>query len=227
MVHTTSTYREYATDQENVMSLLSPPTRSLPPHLGPPEPTLADVARRLSGARPLPLGAWREVQRTGTLSTPDDDPDATAAGLVRRWHQHWAVAIDLPVEQLAPGGRRLEALVHAWLDLARRTAPVRAFVAATGEQRTTAEAARQRVLLQRLLCEDLAALGAPRPAHAASALVEQLAAVAAREDAAGRVLRAERTELLARHGVVAPVERSLLARALDRACCRATAARPA
>jgi hypothetical protein len=203
MVHTVSTYRKYATDQENAMSLLSAPSR------------------------PLPLGAWREVQRTGTLSTSDDDPDATAAGLVRRWHQHWAVAIDLPVEQLSPGARRLEALVHAWLDLARRTAPVRAFVAATGGQRTAAEAVRQRVLLQRLLCEDLAALGEARPVQAGSVLVEQLAAVAAQEDAFGRVLRADRTELLALHGVVAPVARSLLARALDRACCRAAAARPA
>lgn len=146
-------------------------------------------------ARPLPLGAWREVTRTGTVAT-DCDPDATAAGLVRRWHQHLAVVIDLPMERYAPGPDRLPALLTEWLDLARRTEAVRAHVARVGGPRTAAEQARQAQLLNRLLAEDLAALGAPDPQRSAADLLAELAEVAAAEDAAGTPLASARRALL-------------------------------
>ena len=162
------------------------------------EPTIAEAARRMAGAsRPTPLGAWREVARTGNL--PGDlDPDATAAGFVRRWHQHLAVAIDLPLERLAPGEERLREVVVAWLDLARRTEPVRAHIARTSGPRAAAEADRQRALLAGLLAEDLAVLGAPLPLRSALDLLDELAGVAAAEDGAGRPQRAVRAALL--HG---------------------------
>ena len=164
-----------------------------------------------AAARPMPLGAWREVSRTGTIQN-DPDPDATAVGLVRRWYQHLAVAIDLPLERLAPGPERLRELQTAWLDLARRTSPVRAHVAATSGPRALAEAARQRTLLAGLLADDLAVLGAVEPQRAAADLVAELAAVAAAEDGAGRVLRG------ARRSLVGGEERRRL---LDRVRCRA------
>lgn len=160
------------------------------------------AARAAAGtARPTPLGAWREVARTGRLAG-DEDPDATAAGLVRRWHQHLAVAIDLPMERHAPGAERLPALLSAWLDLARRTPPVRAHVAAVGGPRTAAEQARQARLLTGLLAQDLAELGAREPVASAAALLAGLAQVAAAEDLAGRPLPTERRRLTS--GVAAP-----------------------
>ena len=181
----------------------------------PTEVSYERAARGLAAAsRPTPLGAWREVARTGTLAG-DPDPDSTAAGLVRRWHQHLAVAIDLPLERLAPGDERLRALVTAWLEVARRTEPVRAHVARTAGPRTAAETARQRVLLAGLLAEDLAVLGVPEPLRSAAGLVDQLAAVAAAEDAAGRPLRAARAALVAGDGE-AEERRSRLERARDR-----------
>ena len=167
----------------------------------PAEPVVHEAARRLAAltsearSRPSALGAWREVMRTGTL-VDDPDPDSTAAGLVRRWHQHLAVVIDLPMERWAPGEQRLPELVGEWLDLARRTEPVRAHVAGTAGPRAQAELARQRSLWAGLLAEDLAALGAPEPERSGLDLVEQLEAVAAAEDAAGRVLRDARATLL-------------------------------
>lgn len=146
-------------------------------------------------ARPLGLGAWREVSRTGALPG-DPDPDSTAAGLIRRWHQHLAVAIDLPMERLQPGADRLPELVRAWLDLARRTEPVRRHIAATSGPRAAAETERQTHLLAGLLAEDLALMGAPAPLRSAHDLLAELAAVAAAEDAAGRVLRDARRGLL-------------------------------
>lgn len=170
------------------------------------------AAQGLAAAgRPLPLGAWREASRTGTIAA-DPDPDATAVGLIRRWYQHLAVVIDLPMERLAPGPERLQELQTAWLDLARRTAPVRAHVAATSGPRALAEAARQRRLLAGVLAEDLAVTGAVEPLHAAADLLGELAAVAAAEDAAGRVLRA------ARRPLVGGEQRRTL---LDRLRCRA------
>lgn len=160
------------------------------------EPSIEDAARRMASAgRPLGLGAWREVSRTGHLAG-DADPDGTAAGLIRRWHQHLAVAIDLPMERRTPGEERLPELVTAWLDLARRTAPIRAHVARTSGPRAAAEAARQRSLLAGLLAEDLAALGATDPHRAARDLLTEMAAVAAAEDAAGRVLTGPRRTLV-------------------------------
>lgn len=162
------------------------------------EVPVADAARAFAasgGTRPTALGAWREVSRTGTLAG-DADQDSTAAGLIRRWHQHLAVAIDLPMERLEPGVDRLPALVRAWLDLARRTEPVRRHVAATAGPRATAEAARQSRLLAGLLAEDLALMGAPSPLRSARDLLAELEAVARAEDAAGRVLRDARRSLL-------------------------------
>jgi hypothetical protein len=188
MVHTDGTYQRYVRDQENVMTQTSS---------RPGEISYERAARGMAAAtRPTALGAWRAVSRTGGLPG-DPDPDSTAAGLVRRWHQHLAVAIDLPMERLAPGADRLPELVTAWLDLARRTEAVRRHVAATGGSRTAAEQARQADLLTRLLAEDLALLGAVAPRRSAHDLLLQLQEVAAAEDAAGRVLRSARRTLVA------------------------------
>jgi hypothetical protein len=181
MVHTKGTYQGYVRDQENAMST---------------EISYERAAQGMAQAsRPLGLGAWREVSRTGTLAG-DPDPDSTAAGLVRRWYQHLAVAVDLPMEQRQPGEERLPELVTAWLDLARRTPEVRAHVTVTGGPRTAAESARQRDLLAGLLAEDLALLGAVHPRRAAVDLLTELAEVAAAEDAAGRVLKRARLAVL-------------------------------
>lgn len=190
----------------------------------PAEPSYEQAARRMATAsRPLGLGAWREVTRTGTLAR-DPDPDGTAAGLIRRWHQHLAVGIDLPMERHAPGAERLPELVTAWLDLARRTAGVRAHVAATSGPRAIAESARQGALLTGLLAEDLAALGAPEPRRSAADLLQEIAAVAVAEDAAGRVLRNARRTLLGAGdpaaGAPAPPFRRLLCRLSDRLTAR-------
>jgi len=181
--------------EEQVMS--DPKPRTAGSAARPGEISIEAAARGLAAAtsRPLGLGAWREVSRTGTLAG-DPDPDSTAAGFVRRWHQHLAVAMDLPMERLSPGEQRLPELVTAWLDLARRTAAVRQHVAATGGPRAAAETARQRALLAGLLGEDLAALDQPEPARRALELLDRMAAVAAAEDAAGRVLRPARRALL-------------------------------
>jgi hypothetical protein len=169
---------------------------SAPPLSRPTEISFERAARGLAAAgRPMPLGAWREVSRTGTIGG-DPDPDATAVGLIRRWYQHLAVAIDVPMERLSPGPERLQELQTAWLDLARRTQPVRAHVAATSGARALAESSRQRTLLVGLLAEDLAAVGAVEPQRSAADLLDEVAAVAAAEDAAGRVLRGDRRSLL-------------------------------
>lgn len=182
----------------------------------PAEPSYERAARRLATAsRPMALGAWREVTRTGTLAD-DPDPDSTAAGLIRRWHQHLAVVIDLPIERCAPGAERLPKLVTAWLDLARRTAAVRAHIAVSAGQRAGVENARQSALLADLLAEDLAALGALEPRRSAADLLQEIAAVAAAEDAAGRVLPDARRSLLGAAGpafaAAAPRSRRLLCR---------------
>lgn len=180
------------------------------------EPTIQEAARRMSGAAaPTALGAWREVARTGTLAD-DPHPDRTAAGLVRRWHQHLAVAVDLPMERLAPGEERLPELLTAWLDLARRTSAVRAHIARSAGPRTATEQARQHDLLAGLLAEDLAVLGAPLPRRSAVDLLSELAAVAAAEDAAGRALRGARAQLLGGSGVTSETAPRRLDRAVDR-----------
>ena len=171
------------------------------------------AAGMATAGRRMPLGAWREVSRTGTIAA-DPDPDTTAVGLIRRWYQHLAVAIDLPLERTVPGSERLTELQTAWLDLARRTAPVRAHLAATSGPRALAEGSRQRTLLAGLLAEDLAVVGAVEPQRAALDLLGELTAVAEAEDAAGRVLRDARRSLV---GGQEP--RTLL----DRFRCRAAA----
>ena len=177
------------------------------------ETAVRRAARGMAGAsRPLGLGAWREVSRTGSLPG-DPDPDGTAAGLIRRWHQHLAVASDLPMERLPVGEERLPELVTAWLDLARRTVAVRTHVAATGGPRAAAEAARQADLLTGLLAQDLALMGVPEPKRSAADLLAEMAEVAAAEDAAGKVLRRARASLL---GEPQDAPRSWAARALDR-----------
>lgn len=180
------------------------------------------IARRMSaGARPLGLGAWREVTRTGTIAE-DPDPDRTAAALVRRWHQHLAVAVDLPMERYGPGAERLPALIAEWLDLARRTTAVRRHVAVTGGPRSAAEAARQRTLLTGLLADDLAALGAPEPLGPAAELLHEVETVAAAEDAAGRVLPAARAAVLRAAHLPEPTaaDRWLLCRLVERIAAR-------
>lgn len=159
------------------------------------------AAQGMAGAgRRLGLGAWREVQRTGALPG-DPEPDRTAAGLVRRWYQHLAVALDTPMERLTPGPERLPALVTAQLDLARRTENVRAHVAQTGGPLAAAEAERQRALLAGLLAQDLALMGAPQALRSARDLLAELDAVTAAEDAAGRPLpRLRRTLVQAEPG---------------------------
>ena len=112
-------------------------------------------SRPASPARPITLRAWRDLLEGRPLAA-DSDPDGTAAALVRRWAQHFAVAIDGPMERAAGGRERLPEIVDAWLDLSRRTAPVRVHLAAVGGPRTAAEQARQDALLIRLLREDLA-----------------------------------------------------------------------
>ena len=187
-------------------------------HQGEGATPVADAARAFAAAgaaRPTALGAWREVSRTGTL-VGDDDPDSTAAGLVRRWHQHLAVAIDTPMERREPGEDRLPELVQAWLDLARRTEAVRRHVALTGGPRAAAESDRQSRLLAGLLAEDLALMGAPAPLRSARDLLTQLAEVAAAEDAAGRVLRGARRSLLGAEPESRPTVRERLSALLHR-----------
>lgn len=196
--------------------LLQTRSRTPQPAHQPAQPSIAEAARRMADApRPLGLGAWREVSRTGALHG-DPDPDGTAVGLVRRWHQHLAVAIDLPMERLEPGPDRLPALLAAWLDLARRTEPVRAHVAATGGPRAEAESRRQSALLAGLLAEDLALMGTPEPRRSATDLLGEMAAVAAAEDAAGRELSSARRALLGAPAPVAASWRTRLACLLHR-----------
>ena len=168
------------------------------------EPTIEEAARRMAGSRPLPLGAWREVMATGALAAdrrPGADPDASAAALVRRWHQRLAVAVDEPIERGGPGAERLPQLLTAWLDLARKTAPVRGYVRQVAGPRTAAVQDRHEQLLVDLLAEDLALLGAPAPRRSALDLVRELHLVAEEEDGAGRVLPARRAALLTLAGV--------------------------
>jgi hypothetical protein len=159
---------------------------------------------------------------------PGPDPDSTAAALVRRWHQHFAVAIDGPLERAASGSERLPEIVDAWLDLARRTAPVRAQVARFGGPRTAAEQARQEALLLGLLREDLALIGVPAPHAAATALLAEMTRIVAAEDRAGRPLRAQRVAALRAAGLgpAAPPARVRLATLLGGALLRSRRAVP-
>lgn len=178
------------------------------------EGVVAEAARRMATA-PRPLDAWREVSRTGALPG-NPDPDGTAAGLVRHWHQHLAVAIDEPMERLEPGEDRLPALVTAWLDVARRTSLVRAHIAATAGPRATVELQRQTALLAWLLAEDLALMGTSEPRRSALDLLGELTAVAAAEDAAGRELPSARRALLGNPEPTPPSWREWLACLLRR-----------
>ena len=144
---------------------------------------------------PTPLGAWREVGRTGRLAD-DPDPDRTAAGLTRRWHHHLALVLDEPVERHAPGATRLAGVAQAYLDLARRTPGVRAHLVRVDGPASRAERARQRAAVVDLLAADLMALGHAEPVDAAGDLLESLDAVARQEDLAGRPLRALRRGVL-------------------------------
>ena len=145
---------------------------------------------------PTPLGAWREVGRTGRL-VDDPDPDRTAAGLIRRWHHHLAVVTDEPVERHAPGAARLAGLARAYLDLARRTPGVRAHLARIDGPASRAERARQRAVIVDLLTAVLVVLGHAEPVGDAADLLAALDAVAGQEDLAGRPLRALRRDLIA------------------------------
>jgi hypothetical protein len=108
------------------------------------------------------------------------DSDLSDGVLVSRWHQRLAVALDGPLEQLDPGADRIGAVVTAYLDTSRAT---------------TARPHPGRLFLS-VLTEDLHALGAVDAGLAAVDLLAELDAVVALEDAAGRVLPAERAALL-------------------------------
>lgn len=112
-----------------------------------------------------------------TVRRDSDLPDGV---LVSRWHQRLAVALDGPLEQLDPGADRIGAVVTAYLDTSRAT---------------TVRPDPGRVFLS-VVAEDLHALGAVDPGRAAVDLLAELDAVVALEDAAGRVLPAERAALL-------------------------------
>ncbi len=154
--------------------------------------------------------AWRELLRDGALADADADPDATSAALVRHWHQRFAVAIDGPLEHAATGAERLPQIVHAWLDLARASTRVRAYVERGGGERTAHEQNRQRALLLGLLGEDLALIGAREPEAAARALLLAMQEAAQEEDRAGRVLPAHRGAALLSAGLEVRGERRLL-----------------
>lgn len=144
------------------------------------------------------LAAWEEVERTGDLSVEGARRRQLLGALAGRWHQVLAVEVDLPLDTLPPGGERLEALSLAWLDVARRTAPVRALL----RREDVGTDTRLRSLFVSLLGDDLAALGAPSPLRSAADLLAQLEAVADLEERAGRALRRERRALL--RGLGAP-----------------------
>ena len=163
--------------------------------------------------RPLALHLWRDLlEGRPVADAVAPDPDGTAAALVRRWAQHFAVAIDGTMERSLSGSERLPEIVSAWLDLARRTAPVRAHIAAVGGPLTAAEQARQEAVLVALLREDLALIGAAAPDPAARGLLRQLALVAAAEDVAGTRLPAHRTAALRAAGLPAAAPSGVLPR---------------
>lgn len=108
------------------------------------------------------------------------DSDLSDGVLVSRWHQRLAVALDGPLERLDPGAERSAAVVSAYLDTCRVT---------------TVRPHPGRVFLS-LLAEDLHALDALDHTRAAVDLLAEMDAVVALEDAAGRVLPAERAALL-------------------------------
>lgn len=163
---------------------------------------MADPATSPTECSGLPgWRAWRELLQDGALTGGDHDPDATSAALVRHWHQRFAVAIDGPLEQAATGAQRLPQIVHAWLDLARASTRIRAYVEACAGDRTARERNRQSALLLGVLGEDLALIGVPDPAAAAAALLLAMQEVALEEDRAGRVLPDRRAAALRSAGV--------------------------
>lgn len=177
MVHTDGTYQRYVADEEYEMS--EQPTR---------------------------VAAWRYVDTHGELMPGAYDRPAPVADLAAHAHQRLAVALDEPLEAHAPGAQRLPALLTAWLDLARATPRVRAFLEREADGRARALLDRQRRQVVGLLAEDLAALGSPEPQRSAVDLLGEATAVAALEDAAGRRLRHERAALLAAPGPRTPRE---------------------
>lgn len=161
------------------------------------------------------LGAWRDLLEGRSVvdaRAAGPEADGTAAALVGLWAQHFAVAIDGPMERAGGGSERLPEIVEAWLDLARRTAPVRSHIAATGGPLTAARQARHDALVVSLLREDLALMGADAPDTIARALLKELALVAAAEDRAGTRLPAHRTAALRAASLPAPVPSRLLGR---------------
>lgn len=171
-----------------------------------------EIPAEMSGPRRTGLPgwrAWRDLMRDGALRD-DPDPDGTAAALVRHWHQHFAVAVDGPLEQAPTGRERLPQLVDAWLELARRSEPVRTYVARVGGARAAAESTRQDAVLLGLLAEDLSLLGVREPDVGAAVLLREIRCAAGEEDRAGRVLPDLRAAALRAAGV--QVRRSPLAR---------------
>lgn len=154
--------------------------------------------------QPARVAAWRYVDAHGELMPGAYDRPALLADLAAHAHQRLAVALDEALEAHPPGEERLPAILSAWLDLARATPRVRAFLEAEAEGRARVLLDRQRRQVVGLLAEDLAALGLPDPQRSAADLLGEAAAVAALEDAAGRRLRHERAALLTGPAPVRP-----------------------
>lgn len=142
------------------------------------------------------VGAWRHVAEHGDYPPAARDRTALLAQLAAHAGQRLIVALDAPLEHEPPGSGRLRQVLTAWLDLARTAPRVHELLErdATGPARALLD--QQRRLVLDLLAEDLGAAGAPDPWRAAAVLLDRTAAVAGREQAAGRPLRRERAALL-------------------------------
>jgi hypothetical protein len=131
------------------------------------------------------IALWRHVLETGDL--PAGAPvEAATAELAAHLGQRLVVALDV---------EGLPALVEAWLDLARATAPVRALLDASAGDRARHLLARQREDVLGWLAQELAGTGARDPRRAAVDLLREAEQVAVAEQLAGRVLRDERAPL--------------------------------
>jgi AcrR family transcriptional regulator len=143
------------------------------------------------------VAAWRYVDEHGDAMPGAYDRDGLLADLAAHAGQRLVARLDAPLEHEPPGSDRLRQVLTVWLDLARATPRVRAFLEREATGRARAQLEQQRRLVVDLLAEDLAALEAPDPRRSAVDLLREADAVAALEDAAARPLRRERAALLA------------------------------
>jgi hypothetical protein len=149
--------------------------------------------------RPNRVQLWRHAVEHGELPATVE-PERALAELAAHWQQRLAVALDAPLEQEPPGPVRLRRVLGAWLDLVRTAPRVHRLLESAARSKDAERSARlvrrQRQVLRAVLAEDLAALGVPDPGRSAADLLDEAAAVAEREQLAGRVLRREREQLL-------------------------------